>query len=160
MKFLTLQEWAEDSLELLAEMKKIKQEDLFLQLVRAQIMTAQRKETEAKLILEDAAKKLEEMYAKNIESQCFYLYVQAVRERKEECTRKALEQIRNYYENGYEDWKLLWLIMYLDENYDRNESLKMIRIKEQYNKGMRSPLMYCETLLVLNNTPSLLRVLN
>ena len=36
----------------------------------------------------------------------------------------------------------------------------MIRIKEQYNKGMRSPLMYCETLLVLNNTPSLLRVLN
>ena len=160
MKFLTLQEWAEDSLELLAEMKKIKQEDLFLQLVRAQIMTAQRKETEAKLILEDAAKKLEEMYAKNIESQCFYLYVQAVRERKEECTRKALEQIRNYYENGYEDWKLLWLIMYLDENYDRNESLKMIRIKEQYNEGMRSPLMYCETLLVLNNTPSLLRVLN
>ncbi len=160
MKFLTLQEWAEDSLELLAEMKKIKQEDLFLQLVRAQIMTAQRKETEAKLILEDAAKKLDEMYAKNIESQCFYLYVQAVRERKEECTRKALEQIRNYYENGYEDWKLLWLIMYLDENYDRNESLKMIRIKEQYNKGMRSPLMYCETLLVLNNTPSLLRVLN
>ena len=82
MKFLTLQEWAEDSLELLAEMKKIKQEDLFLQLVRAQIMTAQRKETEAKLILEDAAKKLEEMYAKNIESQCFYLYVQSVRERK------------------------------------------------------------------------------
>lgn len=160
MKLLTLQQWAEDSLEHLAEMKKIKEEDLFLQLVRAQIMTAQRKETEAKLILEDAAKKLEGMYVKNVENQCFYLYVQAVRERREECTKKALEQIRNYYENGYEDWKLLWLIMYLDENYDRNESLKMIRIKEQYNKGMRSPLMYCETLLVLNNTPSLLRVLN
>ena len=160
MKLLTLQEWAEDSLKLLAEMKKIKEEDLFLQLVRAQIMTAQRKETEAKLILEDAAKKLEEMYVKNIENQCFYLYVQAVRERREECTKKALEQIRSYYENGYEDWKLLWLIMYLDENYDRNESLKTIRIKEQYNNGMRSPLMYCETLLVLNNTPSLLRVLN
>lgn len=160
MKVLTLQEWAEDSLELLAEMKKLKEEDLFLQLVRAQIMTAQRKETEAKLILEDAAKKLEEMYIKNVENQCFYLYVHAVRERREECTKKALEQIRNYYENGYEDWKLLWLIMYLDENYDRNESLKMIRIKEQYNNGMRSPLMYCETLLVLNNTPSLLRVLN
>lgn len=160
MKLLTMQEWARNSLELLAEMKKIKEEDLFLQLVRAQIMTAQRKETEAKLILEDAAKKLEDMYVRDIENHCFYLYVQAVRERKEECTKKALESIRGYYENGYDDWKLLWMIMYLDENYDRNESLKMIRVKEQYNKGMRSPLMYCETLLVLNNTPSLLRVLD
>lgn len=160
MKFISMQTWAETSLHVIEEMRKIKDEDLFLQLVQAQIMTAQKKEIEAKLILDDAAKKLDGMYVKNIENYCFYLYVQAIRERKEEYTKKALEHIRKYYENGYEDWKLLWLIMYLDENYDRNESLKMIRIKEQYNNGMRSPLMYCETLMVLNDTPSLLRVLD
>ena len=51
-------------------------------------------------------------------------------------------------------------MFYIDDNYDRNESLKLIRMKEQYNRGMRSPLMYYESLMVYNETPSLLRVMD
>lgn len=160
MKYITMQEWADHSLEIISKMRKLRDDDMFVNLIQAQILIAQKKEVEAKLILDEASRKLEGMYAKEVEEYCFYLYVRAVRERSEDYTKKALETVRNYYENGCDSWRLLWMLMYLDDNYDRNESLKMIRIKEQYDRGMRSPLMYCETLLVLNETPSLLRVLD
>lgn len=160
MKYITMESWAELSLGVIGEMRKLSEEDMFLQLVQAQIMIAQKKDVEAKLILDEASRKLEGMYTKNVEHYCYYLYVRAIREHSGEYTGKALEIIRSYYEHGYDSWRLLWLIMYLDDNYDRNESLKMIRIKEQYDRGMRSPLMYCETLMVLNEIPSLLRVLD
>lgn len=160
MKRIPMDQWAENSLQITAKMRRFSDDSLFVQLVQAQIMTAQGKEVEARLILEEAERRLEGNYQKDIELYCFYLYVRAVRECSADDTKRAVDMIQSYYHQGYENWRLLWLLMYLDENYDRNESLKMLRIKEQYDRGMRSPLMYYETLMVLNDTPSLLRVLD
>ena len=52
------------------------------------------------------------------------------------------------------------MLIYLDEGCDRNLSIKLLRIKEWYNKGMRSPLMYFEALSLFNIMPEMMRVLD
>ena len=55
---------------------------------------------------------------------------------------------------------MLWLILYLDVEREKNLSIKLARIKDMYHKGYRSPVMYYEAMLVMNEQPVLLRVLN
>lgn len=160
MKEITVQEWTESTQKLIAKMRKYGQEQLFLQLLQAQLMVIGGKEVEARVLLDEISRTFENSVQKDVELYCYFLYVKAIQERKESVTKDAIRSIRNYYENGHDNWRLLWLLMYLDENYDRNESLKLIRMKEQYSRGMRSPLMYYESLAVFHNSPSLLRVLN
>lgn len=121
-------------------------------------MMTQGKEVEAKIKLEEAEKQLQE--DSPAELKCFAYYIRALKERDESVTEEMKNRIRKLYEQGNDRWQLLWFLFYLDSSYDRNESLKMIRTKELYDRGMRSPLMYYEVLMVLNETPSLLRILD
>jgi len=54
----------------------------------------------------------------------------------------------------------MWILLYLDEEYMVNKSLRLARIKEQYVKNARSPFFYYEACAVFNEQPGLLRVLN
>ena len=55
---------------------------------------------------------------------------------------------------------MLLLLLFLDGDFEKNRSLIFARLKEQYNKGCRSPLLYFEALKILNSAPELLRVFN
>ncbi len=160
MKKIPLGDWQDRSMEAVKIMSRLKKGDVFVSIVRAQLMLSMGKENEAGLLLEEVSRQLQGSFNRNVENYCFYLYVKALKEKDEAVTKRSLSVIREYYEQGYDQWQLLWLMMYLDVNYDRNESLKLIRMKEQYDKGMRSPLLYYETVALFNETPSLLRVLD
>ncbi len=160
MKKISMSEWIEKTQKLIIKMKKYDRNPLFLCLLQAQLLVIDRKEKDARLLLEEVARNMETILEPKVELQCFYMYVKAILEKKEDVTKEAVEVIREYYNNGHDNWQLLWMLLYLDENYDRNESLKLIRMKELYGKGMCSPLMYYESLAVFHGTPSLLRVFN
>lgn len=160
MKQITLEDWQEETLQIISEMSRLAEDKVFVRLLQAQIMIIQEKEVESGLLLQEAERHFDGNFQKDMLLYCYYLYVRALKEKDENYTKKAIKTIKEYYEKENDKWQLLWILMYLDDSYDRNESLKMIRMKEQYDKGMRSPLMYYETLLVLNETPSLLRVLD
>ena len=68
--------------------------------------------------------------------------------------------IRDYYENGLDNWRILWFLFYMDKNYSRNLSMKLLRIKEAFKNGCFSPIMYYEALTVINSDPMLVRILN
>lgn len=158
MKKISFAGWTESSLKTITQMRRLGKDDVFTKLVYAQLMMTQGKEVEAKIKLEEAEKQLQE--DSPAELKCFAYYIRALKERDESVTEEMKNRIRKLYEQGNDRWQLLWFLFYLDSSYDRNESLKMIRTKELYDRGMRSPLMYYEVLMVLNETPSLLRILD
>lgn len=60
----------------------------------------------------------------------------------------------------YDDWRILWTLLFIDEELESNPSLKLLRMKEQFNRDCKSPVMYLEACRTFNQNPGLLRVLN
>ena len=91
---------------------------------------------------------------------CYYLYVSTLYNRDRTYALETAQTVRDIYERDNNDWRVLWILLYLDVEMSKNKSLKLLRIKEQFNRGMRSPVLFLEACLILNEQPLLLRVLN
>lgn len=90
----------------------------------------------------------------------YYLYVKSMLISNAVYTAKAAIDIKNLYENGNDDWRILWIRFYVDLTFGHNQSIKLMRIKESFRSGCKSGVMYMEALNVMNNQPHLLRVLD
>lgn len=160
MHKISMDNWAEKSLELIERARAFDDSGAFLKLFQAQICISKKRDEEAKWLLDSVADELLDRKDDDVVMYCYYLYVRTLQKRELEQTILATEIIRKYYESGYDKWELLWILLYIDTSYENNKSLKLARIKEQYKLGCRSTLMYYEALYVLNKQPGLLRVLN
>lgn len=96
---------------------------------------------------------------KSVLEYCFYLYLNALYHKTEYAVELAAETIRSYYIKGYNDWRLLWLLLYTDKSYAKNKAAMLEDIKDQFMDGCRSPVIYYEALCCYNEEPSLLREL-
>lgn len=152
--------WSEKSLALIERARGFDDNNDFLRLVQAQICLTKEKPEEAEWLLNSVAENILDDIEDNLELYCYYLYIRTLQKRDLELTNEMFGKIKSYYENGYDSWRILWILLYLDDAYENNASLKLTRIKEQYKKGCHSPLMYYEALNVLNKQPQLLRVIN
>ena len=160
MRKYGVNDWAEDSLKIIEKMRGIDDSSAFVKLVQAQIFLSKGMDEQASWLLGNVAEEILDQREKNIELYAYYLYVRTLQKRNPEMTADVLHKVKHYYENGYNSWKLLWILFYLDNAYENNKSLKIARIKEQYSHGCISPLMYYEALNAFNRQPVLLRVLN
>ena len=79
--------------------------------------------------------------------------------REEEYTAQVLSQVKKFFENGYDTYRILWILFYLSTDSD-NKSIRLVRIKDVINSGCISPVMYIEAMNIINAQPVLLRVLN
>ena len=152
--------WASMSLAIIERMRNVKDDSYFVKLIQAQIEISQGRESDGAWILENVAESLIANKEDNMEMYCYYLYVRTLQKRDMDFTKEVIRKVKEYFESGYDCWQLLWILMYLDEDFDSNKSLKLVRIKEQFMKGMTSPIMYYEAMHVFNEQPELLRVLN
>ena len=157
---LSMDRWADDTLTIIEHMRGMADNYIFLRLLQAQICISKGMEADASWLLENAAENLFEEEDRDMELYCYYLYVRTIQKRNPDFTAEIIDKIKNIYETTCDSWKILWILFYLDENYDNNISIKLTRIKEQYRKGMTSPLMYFEAISIFNEHPALLRVLD
>ena len=155
-----VERWADASLQLIERARSFDDSNLFLKLFQAQVCISRKRDAEAEWLLAEVSEPVLAKREEDIELYCYYLYIRTLQRRELDFTIQSLNTIRKYYESGHDSWKLLWLLLYMDNNFENNKSLKLTRIKEQYKLGCSSPLMYYEALYVLNRNPGLLRVLN
>lgn len=85
------------------------------------------------------------------------LYLEALYRKDEETIQNAADTIRNYYTNGNSDWRILWLLLYTDKQYEYKKDSKLEDIREQFDSGCHSPILYYEAVCALNEEPYLLR---
>lgn len=151
-------QWADDTLDIIERMRNISDESVFLKLLQAQICITKGLEADATWLLDSSAEKLSENGNKDTDLYCYYLYVRTIQKRNPDFTEEMINKIKKIYETESSSWKILWILFYLDENYDNNLSIKLARIKEQFAKGMTSPLMYYEAMAIFVEFPEYLRV--
>ena len=159
LKKIDINRWAEESDAIVSRARGIK-DSILLKLFQAHIFVTKNRESDSEWLLENIAEELISRRDEEIVLYCYYLYIRTLQKRDDEFTEEVTEKIKAYYEGECNDWRLLWMLIYLDESCDRNLSIKLLRIKEQYNKGMRSPLMYFEALSSFNRMPEMMRVLD
>lgn len=160
IKAIDLKAWLEDSNQILNRARGILNEDVLLKLIHAQICFTQQKAEECKWLLENIKDDILEHIEEDVPLYCYYLYVNSMVKKDPVYTAEILKIIRKYYENGHDEWQLLWIMLYIDEEYNRNKSIKLARLKNQFHRGCKSPIMYIEACNIINAQPVLLRVLN
>lgn len=132
----------------------------FFDLAHAQINFISGRDEDGQWILDNIKGNIMENIEKNVELYCFYLYVNTLAQKNEQYTEEVIKIVTKYFENGYDTWRILWILFYLNAEVDHNKSIKIIRIKDTYKNGCTSPVMYLEALNIYNAQPNLLRVLN
>lgn len=157
---ISMDTWAENSNTLIERARGFRDDIPFFKLLQAQMYISRRRDEDAKWLIDSVAEEILDKKEENVELYCYYLYVRTLQKRKLDQTIIATDIIKKYYENGYDRWQLLWILLYIDTSFENNKSLKLTRIKEQYKIGCRSTLMYYEALYVFNKQPALLRVIN
>ncbi len=110
--------------------------------------------------LEDFKEKEAKLRTKSSLSYATFLYLNALYHKEDGIIKAAADKIRGIYENEDSDWRILWLLLYLDKRYDKNPAAKLAAIREQFERGCHSPILYYEAVCVLNEEPMLLRELN
>ena len=160
MRRISTDVWTKQSLRVLEHIRGIDDSDDFLKLYQAQVHIAQKKPEDAAWFINYVADHLLEEDKRQEFLYSYYLYVRTLYTKDMGVAYDAVRQIKNFYEKSNNDERIMWLLLYLDEEYSTNKSLRLARIKEQYMKGSRSPFFYFEACAVFNEQPPLLRVLD
>lgn len=160
MKKIKKEKWLSSSMQIVDRIRGIKGQDPFYDLVQVQLLAMSGREENAVQIFDGLKKDIMGRIGDNVELYCYFLYVSTLMVKEEEYTAQVYSQVKKFYENGYDTYRVLWILFYLGSDSDSNKSIKLIRIKDTVNTGCTSPVLYIEALNIINAQPVLLRVLN
>lgn len=152
--------WCRDSMKIITGMRKMNPEDIFIQLLEIQVWITMRRTKEAGGKLSAIADRIVPNREEEPFLYSYYLYVRTLLTRDGLFAKNAVEQVKELYEKKRKDERMLWVILYLDEECAVNKSLRLTRIKEQSLTGCNSSFLYYEACMVMNEQPALIRVLN
>lgn len=113
------------------------------------------------------ATELLEIYKENLDNMsqvkaldyCGYMYLKSMLEKDQEELDEAVEQTKSFYETTDHTWQMLWLLLYMDKKYENNTRVMYLDIKEQFELGCTSPVMYYEACNMFNQDETLLEKL-
>lgn len=153
---IDVREWAEQSTKLLERAMSQFAHDPLYKLMQAQIYCVEERDEDAEWLLEAVR---EDVLADTSSIEyCYFLYVNSVHRRNESYTSEVHDILKKKYDYNSADWRILWMLFYLDKDYEHNQSIKLARIKELYHAGCHSPIMYLEACTIINSQPVFLRI--
>lgn len=156
---INISDWMRESQIILETIREKDDSDPFYRLALAQIYISGHRDDAAKELIENVKDEIDTRTEAGYPLYCYFMYINTLYNRDRAYSRKAAAIVRECYKAN-EDWRILWVLLFMDEELEQNKSLKLLRIKEQFNKGCTSPAMYIEACNILNEHPELLRVLN
>ena len=90
----------------------------------------------------------------------YYLYLKAMYYRTPEAISKAVMAVREFYETSDYKAESLWMLIYLDREYVYNKKLQYDTIRQLFEEGHNSFLLYFEACEILNENPNYMEELN
>lgn len=160
MKRLDTAQWIEHTNHILDRIRGIEQDETLFSLIQAQMYFAQKRQEDGLWLLDHVKDQVMLSKGQNPELYAYYLYVNTLAIREQSYTDEVIGIIERYYEQGHDDFPMLWFLFYLDAPAFKNKSIRLTRMKDLYHDGCSSPIMYYEALSIFNKEPVLLRVLN
>lgn len=167
MERISRNKWIEETGRLLDSLEKENGRDVIQELMRVQLLLTQERENEARWILDRVQGRMD---PENLSDDvlCYNLYLQTlcgVAPKKQEV---ATREIRYIYDLDQSNWRVAWILYYLDTEINRSVSRKWLFLEHQFEMGCHSPVWYMEaaalvrdnSALLLKLTPFVVQVLN
>ncbi len=85
------------------------------------------------------------------------LYLKSLRKKSSVDAVAAFEEIKDIFARNPKEIFLFWCLLYLNPQYEHNRGKKYEDIKEQYENGLHSPILYYEATSILLEEPSQLK---
>lgn len=141
------------------KLRKLDEENIFYKLLEAQLYAGDGKTSEAMWLIDSVTSNVLERKQDAPELFCYYMYIRSLCNKDILYTREAVRTLSDMF-NRTGSYKIMWMIFYINGEYDTNKSLRVARVKELYKNGCKSPLMYFEVANAFMEQPGLLRVFN
>ncbi|MCM1308604.1 MAG: DUF5717 family protein [Butyrivibrio sp.] len=156
---INISDWMRESLIILESLRELDDSSPFYRLALAQIYISGKNDAKAKELIENVKDEILADSPSKYPIYSYFMYINSLYMKDRAYSRKSAAAVRECYKEN-EDWRILWALLFMDEELESNKSLKLLRIKEQFNRGCKSPALYIEACNILNEQPVLLRVLN
>jgi hypothetical protein len=143
--------WVEDSTRMIDCLESVNKLNYVYELFKVQFYIAQDKVEEAFRILEEFQQN--QKLLTSVEFKAYYLYLTTMYQAEPEYVREVSDWIYNLYLENQENWQLLWMRLYLEGDYKRNPNSRLEAIKEQFQLGCRSRILYLEAFEVMKKDP-------
>lgn len=140
--------------EILEALTKSDDRNPLTKLYGAHLYITQEKYHEAKWLLDRAGRMLQEEKKPIIYA--YYLYLSTLITEEESYISQVREKIEYLYYTHDDVWQIAWLYMYIQKSLRQSAQKKWNFLKEIFQKGCTSPVMYLEAILLLNYQPTLL----
>lgn len=151
--------WVKTSLEIIEREQMQCKELVFFNLYKAQLLLAEKRMEEAWYVLKNAID-VKQLKRNDVEHYCYYLYLMALAEQKESTRDKALQAVMEASKSYDRSWKIFWMKLYIQEDYELNRQKKYDDIKEFCNRGCHNPVIYMEAVNVMRKEISVLNRLD
>lgn len=147
--------WIQKSKDLIGMAGLQSKKDTSMLLYQVQILLAEKKREDAQYVLKNAVD-VKQLRRNDMENYCYYMYLQALTDQKESTRDKALQTVREQLKFHSGSWRLMWLLLYLDENYELDHQKKYEDIKQFCHRGCHHPVIYMEAVNLLKKDTALL----
>ena len=158
-KHINVNTWVRDSLKIVERLNVLDEKNPESRLFQAQLLLVSQRFNEAKWIIDHVASDLK-IQRKEPTLYSYYLYLTTLYLRDEAYINEVAAEVEDMYKRNRHDYRILWTLMYLDEDLSSNHAQKIELIEEQYKNGCRSPIMYVEAYQYYVNNPVTLSRLN
>lgn len=152
------EDFAEDSDQVLRELER-STEDNEWKLYRMHFLLMEEQQEAAKKMMEKLETLANEDKFSPLEAN-YFLYLKAMYYRTPEAISKAVTVIREFYELSENKAEALWMLIYLDREYVYNKRLQYDTIRQLFEEGNNSSLLYFEACDILNENPNYMEELS
>ena len=149
---IAFEDFAEDSGHVLEELSRYT-EDNEWKLYRMHFFLMEERKEEGKELLELLETISQRDEFTPLEAN-YFLYLKAMYYRTPEAISKAVSTIREFYELSEYKAEALWMLIYLDREYVYNKRLQYDTIRQLFEEGNNSSLLYFEACDILNENPN------
>lgn len=156
---ITIEEYVEKTEEILKALEKIEYTKN-LELFKIHSFLIQGEEEKAKELLVSFDEEKEKLENEQIDVFCGYMYLKALVLKQESDVDEAVKMISKHYKQEYRKWNILWYLLFLDKRFESNKTAKLRAIREQFDNGCHSPVLYYEVCSIYNESPTMLKELD
>ena len=142
-KQIAMGSWVRESMKITERLNVLDEKNPTFRLYQAQLLLVEERFNEAKFIL-DQVESTMHIKKTSDELYCYYLYLNTLYQREESYVNQVAEEVKEIFKQRKTSWRILWTILYLDEELELNPSRKLALIERQYEGGCTSPAMYIE----------------
>lgn len=140
--------WAKECMEYVNKLREIDSNNKYYKLLKAQLLLIEKKNYEANELLKEFDVKKREM-DEDVNLYAYYLYLTTFVNKDKKYLHKTAQEVKRLYNKNNNNWQILWILLYLDNELQGNIPYKLNRMEEQYLAGCDSPIMYVEAYRIM-----------